>query len=125
MGARRCLYALLICLLLGALPAYAGPSGSYDSIENSSPQKLVDAMANKAARGMANTALGWLEIPKQINLTVTEDGVAKGVFVGPMKGLGMALVRTGAGVCEFLTFYVAWPGFYAPYFDPAYVWQKE
>jgi putative exosortase-associated protein (TIGR04073 family) len=125
MGVRWFLCAVLICLLVGTLPAFAAPGSRYDTIENSSPQKLVDAMANKAARGIANTALGWVEFPKQIYLTTSEDGVAKGVFVGPVKGVGMTLIRTVVGVAEFVTFFVAYPGFYDPYFEPDYVWQKE
>ena len=125
MVVRWFLRGVLICLLMGALPVFAAPGSSYDTIGDSSPQKLVDAMANKAARGIANTALGWLELPKQVYLTVNEDGVAKGVFVGPLKGIGMTVIRTAAGVGEFMTFFVAYPGFYDPYFDPAYVWQKE
>jgi putative exosortase-associated protein (TIGR04073 family) len=125
MGVRWFLCAVLICLLMGTLPAFALPGSSYDTIEDSSPQKLMDAMANKAARGIANTALGWVELPKQIYLTVNEDGVAKGIFIGPMKGIGMTVIRTAAGVGEFVTFFVAYPGFYDPYFEPAFVWQKE
>jgi len=30
---------------------------------------------------------------------------------------------SGAG--ELMTFFVAYPGFYEPYLDPAYVWKKE
>jgi putative exosortase-associated protein (TIGR04073 family) len=45
--------------------------------------------------------------------------------VGPLKGIGMTVVRTVAGAGETATFYLAYPGFYDPYFDPAYVWQKE
>ena len=125
MGIRWFPSAVLIFLLMGTLPAFAAPGGSYNSIEDSSPQKLVDAMATKAARGIANTALGWVEFPKQIYLTINEDGVARGVFIGPMKGVGMTLIRTVAGVGEFVTFFVAYPGFYNPYFEPAFVWEKE
>jgi putative exosortase-associated protein (TIGR04073 family) len=95
------------------------------SIDNASPQEVVNGMANKAARGTANIATGWLELPKQIYLTSKEEGVAKGLTVGPLKGIGMMLVRTLAGVGETATFFVAYPGFFDPYFDPSYVWQKE
>jgi hypothetical protein len=37
----------------------------------------------------------------------------------------MMLVRTVAGAGELLTFFVAYPGFYDPYFDPGFVWEKE
>ncbi len=95
------------------------------AIEDASAQEVVNGMANKAARGIANTATGWLELPKQIYLTYQEEGWAQGVFVGPFKGLGMTIVRTLSGACEFATFYVAYPGFFDPYFDPEYVWEKE
>ena len=103
--------------------AHAG--GAYRSAEESSPQTVVTAMANKAVRGIANVATGWLEIPKQISVTFCEDGPVQGIFVGPLKGIGMTVVRTVAGVGELATFFVPFPGFYDPYFDPAFIWQKE
>jgi len=116
--------ALILCTLGG--PLSTGARGeSYRTIENSSPQEIVGGMGSKMARGVANTATGWLEFPKQIYLTCNEDGAARGIFVGPLKGLGMTFVRTVSGAAEFLTFFSAYPGFYAPYFDPAFVWQKE
>jgi putative exosortase-associated protein (TIGR04073 family) len=100
-------------------------AGTLRSIENSSAQEVVDGMANKLARGIANTTTGWLELPKQIAVTVQEEGPTKGLLVGPLKGIGMTLVRTFGGAGEALTFFVAWPGFFDPYIDPPYVWQKE
>jgi len=116
--------ALISCLVTLALagPASAGP---YDAIESSSPQKIVNGMTAKAARGIANVATGWLEIPKQIYVTSQEEGTAKAIFVGPFMGIGMTIIRTLSGAAEFLTFYSAYPNFYAPYFEPAYVWQKD
>lgn len=104
-----------------------GRSAQADSrnVDTSPPQEVVDGMANKLVRGVANIGTGWLEFPKQIYLTFKDEGVAKGMTVGPIKGVGMTLVRTLAGVGETATFFVAFPGFYEPYFDPAYVWQKE
>jgi putative exosortase-associated protein (TIGR04073 family) len=121
-----CLFRVVLvgCALVVAQAGVVG-ADSYRTIENSSPQEVVDGIATKAVRGVANVTTGWLEFPKQIYLTYKEDGVAKGIFVGPLKGIGMTLVRSVAGVGEFLTCFVAYPGFYDPYFDPAYVWQKE
>jgi putative exosortase-associated protein (TIGR04073 family) len=95
------------------------------TIDDASPQEIVDGMSNKVARGVANVATGWLEFPKQIYITSKEEGYAKGIFVGPVKGLGMTLVRTAAGIGETFTFFLAYPGFYDPLFYPSYVWQKE
>jgi putative exosortase-associated protein (TIGR04073 family) len=122
---RNILSALLFCSILGGPLSVAAIAGSFNTIENSPPQEIMNGMGNKAARGIANVATGWLEFPKQIYTTSMEDGAAMGIFVGPFKGLGMTLIRTVTGVAEFTTFFVAYPGFYSPYFDPAYVWQKE
>lgn len=95
------------------------------SIEDASAQEVVDGMANKFARGVANAATGWLEFPKQIYATWQEEGPAKGLTVGPLKGVGMTVARTVAGAGEAATFFIAWPGFFEPYMDPPYVWEKE
>jgi putative exosortase-associated protein (TIGR04073 family) len=100
-------------------------ANSTQAVEDASPQEVVDGMANKIARGVANVATGWLEIPKQIYITCKEEGYAKGLTVGPIKGLGMTLVRTASGLGETVTFFIPYPGFYDPFFDPSYVWQKE
>ncbi|MRR38264.1 exosortase system-associated protein, TIGR04073 family [bacterium] len=95
------------------------------SVEDASAQEVVDGMANKLVRGVANTATGWLEFPKQIYLTWQEEGPAKGLTVGPLKGVGMTVARTVAGAGEAATFFISWPGFFDPYMDPPYVWEKE
>jgi len=114
----------IVCLFILSRVDIAA-ADNFKSIENSSAQEVVDGMGTKAGRGLANMATGWLELPKQIYTTSKEDGVAKGILLGPLKGLGMTVVRTVAGVGEFATFFLAWPGFYDPYIDPPYVWQKE
>lgn len=95
------------------------------TIDDASPQEVVDGMSNKLARGVANLATGWLEFPKQIYYTCKDEGFVKGLTVGPIKGVGMTLGRTVFGASEAITFFVASPGFYDPLFDPPYVWQNE
>jgi putative exosortase-associated protein (TIGR04073 family) len=114
----------MLCALGGPLASTAF-AGTYRTIENSSPQEITSGMSAKAGRGIVNTATGWLEFPKQIYVTWTEEGPATGICVGPFKGLGMTIVRTVTGVAELVTFYVASPGFYDPYFEPAFIWQGE
>ncbi len=116
--------AVVFALSFLGLQPKALANGS-PTIDEASPQEVVSGMANKMARGTANLATGWLEFPKQIYLTSKEEGVAKGLAVGPLKGIGMTLVRTVTGVGEALTFFIPYPGFFDPYFDPAYVWQRE
>jgi len=113
---------LALSLLGGGQRALAG---SIRTIDDASPQEVVDGMANKLVRGVANVGTGWLEFPKQIVVTYREEGLAKGMTIGPIKGIGMTLVRTVSGAGEALTFFIAYPGFFEPFFDPAYVWQKE
>lgn len=117
--------AALVCCMATLILAGGACARPYQTIENSSPQEIVNGMSAKATRGIANVATGWLEFPKQIYVTSKEDGAVSGFLVGPLKGLGMTIVRTVSGAAEFLTFFSAYPNFYAPYFEPAYVWQKE
>lgn len=115
--------ALAVLLILGQ--HQRAHAESLASIEDASAQEVVDGMANKFARGVANAATGWLEFPKQIYITWQEEGPAKGLTVGPLKGVGMTVARTVAGAGEAATFFISWPGFFEPYMDPAYVWEKE
>ena len=116
--------AVMLCAL-GAPLGTKARAGIYNTNESSSPQEIVSGMGSKATRGIANVATGWLEFPKQIYTTCNEDGAAKGIFLGSFKGLGMTIVRTVAGAGELATFFIAYPGFYRPYFEPAFVWQNE
>lgn len=119
-------FVVVAMLTLAFALATGGKAHAEDrDLESASPQEVVDGMANKLVRGVANVATGWFEFPKQIYLTCRDDGAAKCVTVGPLKGIGMTLVRTVAGVGETATFFLAYPGFYDPFLDPGYAWQKE
>lgn len=113
---------IAVLIAVQSVPAWGG---GVRSVDNASAQEVVDGMAGKFGRGVANTATGWIEFPKQIYVTWSEDGAGRGVLIGPLKGVGMTVVRTLAGVGEVATFFLAWPGFYDAYLDPPYVWQKE
>lgn len=98
---------------------------SYKTIDTASPQEVVDGMATKGVRGAANIVTGWVELPKQIYVTGEKDGWLRGAVIGPLKGIGMTVVRTASGFGELLTFFVAYPGFYDPWIEPRFVWMKE
>jgi putative exosortase-associated protein (TIGR04073 family) len=115
----------LLCAGLLCGEASPGRADTFQTIESSSPQQVVDGMSGKMVRGLTNVATGWLEFPMQIYLTFKNEGVAKGLTVGPLKGLGMTLVRTVTGAAETTTFFLAYPGFYDPYFEPEYAWEEE
>jgi len=114
----------LVLMSLSLVNSNASASG-YQTVENSSPQDVVDHMAAKGVRGAANLVTGWGELPKQIYLTGVRDGWLRGTVIGPLKGIGMTVVRTVSGAGELLTFFVPFPGFYDPWFEPRFVWQNE
>lgn len=58
----------------------------------------------KIARGTANTALGWLEIPRQTIKVNKKEGDIAGVFWGPVKGFAYFVRRTAVGIYEVTTF---------------------
>ncbi len=125
MVSRRIFSSLVICCSLVLGQVITAHADSYRTVDNSSPQEVVDGMMNKAGRGMANMTTGWLELPRQIYETSKESGAAMGASIGFLKGIGMTVVRTVGGVGEFVTFFLSYPGFYDPYFEPAYVWEKS
>ncbi len=116
---------LIAALIVLTLCSTAVAGNTYKTIESAAPQEIVDGMAAKGVRGATNIVTGWLEIPKQIYVTGQETTWLRGAVIGPVKGIGMTFVRTLAGVGELATFFVAYPGFYEPWFEPSYVWQKE
>ncbi len=75
----------------------------------------------KLGRGLANILTGWIEIPKNIYDTSVEENVGMGLTVGLAKGIGMTVVRTGAGIYETITFPFPLPEDYEPLLEPEYV----
>ena len=112
----------LLCLVLLVLVAAPARADHYRSVDDASAEEVVSGMSDKATRGLVNVATGWLEFPRQIYATYQDHGAVQGCLVGPFMGIGMMMTRTVAGVLEFATFYLAFPGFYDPYLEPRYVW---
>ena len=80
--------------------------------------------AKKLYRGVANIVTGWIELPKNIYDTSVEDNLFSGLTIGLAKGIGMAIVRTGAGVYETVTFPFPVPEDYAPVLEPEFVFNE-
>jgi putative exosortase-associated protein (TIGR04073 family) len=78
----------------------------------------------KIMRGLANVLTGWVELPKNIYETSVEDNIFAGLTIGLAKGIGMTIVRTGAGLYETITFPFPIPEDYAPVLEPEYVFSK-
>lgn len=78
--------------------------------------------AKKIGRGLANILTGWVELPKNIYDTSVEDNPLSGLTIGLAKGVGMTIVRTGAGVYETVTFPFPIPEGYTPVLEPEFIW---
>lgn len=81
--------------------------------------------ATKLGRGVVNVITGWVEIPKRIYETSTNQGTAAGLTWGLLRGFGYGFVRTAAGFYEVLTFPVPQPPDYMPVIQPEYVFVDE
>jgi len=86
-----------------------------------SPVVEAQSRRTKLARGLVNLTTGWVEIPKNIYDTSLEENKLSGITMGLVRGLGMAIVRTGAGVYEVVTFPFPCPENYQVILEPEFV----
>jgi putative exosortase-associated protein (TIGR04073 family) len=107
--ARRLSLALMVILVMLAL---ATPGYAQDATK-------------KLGRGLVNILTGWVELPKNIYETSVESNPLAGLTIGLAKGLGMTVVRTGAGIYETVTFPFPLPQEYKPILEPEYVLEKN
>ncbi len=103
--------ALLVCLVVIAMIGVAANCYAQDP-------------AKKLARGVANVLTGWVELPKNIYETSVEENILSGLTMGLAKGIGMTIVRTGAGVYETVTFPFPIPEDYQPVLEPEFVFSE-
>lgn len=82
---------------------------------------IAGKMTFKFVRGVTNTATCFIEIPKQIHMSVRDRG-AVGIVVGPLRGIGMTVYRAFIGAAEAALFLVPQPGYYDPMINPDFVW---
>ena len=75
----------------------------------------------KLGRGIMNILTGWIELPKNVYETSVEENVIAGLTMGLAKGVGMTVVRIGAGVFEAVTFPLPIPEDYEPVLEPEFV----
>ena len=94
---RVALVAVAAACLLGAMPQIAGANGG--------PKSANDCPGlRKLGRGATNTLFGLLEVPIQMRKVGAEKGQLAGATWGLLVGAASALVRTGAGIFEVVTF---------------------
>ncbi len=90
----------------------------------STPSYAQDAF-KKLGRGVVNTFTGWIEVPKGIVDESKSSNILAGLTVGTVKGFGLGLVRTGAGIYETVTFPLPIPEGYEPIVKPEFVYSSE
>jgi putative exosortase-associated protein (TIGR04073 family) len=81
--------------------------------------------AKKLGRGLANILTGWIELPKNIYDVSVQDNPLAGLTIGLAKGIGMTIVRTGAGIYEVATFPFPIPEDYGPVLEPEFVFSEK
>ncbi|MGG7055558.1 exosortase system-associated protein, TIGR04073 family [Nitrosomonas sp. ANs5] len=78
------------------------------------------AMASgKLVNGIANTATGFVELPKTMIITTQREGVVYGLTVGLVTGLMHTIGRTLFGALDAVTFLIPTE----PTVRPHYIWQ--
>lgn len=106
--------ALILTFIAIALPAFA-EEGS-----------VIEKMGKKLGRGLVNVATGWIELPKNIyDTSVETNNPLMGITYGTLKGVGMTVVRTGAGAYDVATFLFPVPADYKPILEPEFVFEEK
>lgn len=100
-------------LLLSAL-AFFSPQVVMAQAENYPTQA-----AEKLTRGIANTATGFVELPKTMILASQKEGIAYGVTTGLLTGLLNVVGRTVLGIMDVVTFAIPT----GPTVNPRYIWE--
>jgi len=105
---------LVLCVAAAALPAFA-EEGS-----------VIEKMGKKLGRGIVNVVTGWVELPMNIyDTSVDTNNPLMGITYGTLKGLGMAVVRTGAGAYDTVTFLFPMPQDYSPVLQPEFIFDEK
>lgn len=85
----------------------------------------AQTMSNKLQRGLTNIVTGWFEIPNNMSVGIAKHDFVSALFIGLPKGLGMAVLRTGAGVYDTATFMLPLPKDYKPLLEPEYAFGNK
>ena len=94
-------------------------------ILNMASASYAQDMGKKLYRGVVNIVTGWIEIPNNMYAITREQNIVAGVTLGLAKGCCTAIVRTGFGVYETLTFPFPIPEGYNPVLEPEYVFKGK
>ena len=117
--------SLILAAVAWILTATAGFAAEVNTPSQVSQVDYSTGVGKKLSRGIANTAFGWLEIPKGIQDVGDERNFVAGVTWGPVYGTGKAVARTLAGVYEIVTFPFAVPSHFEPLVKPEFILEDQ
>ena len=84
-----------------------------------------DSPFTKLGRGFSNTFTGWMELPITMHRSCAKYDLIHGIIMGFPIGLFKALLRTGTGLYEIVTFGLPWPNNYnEPIVEPEFVAER-
>ena len=112
---------------MGVAPVWASddaaPAAGGDRMEETMTRFNLQPAVSKLGRGLANLLGGWLEIPYTIDQHYTASDTAGSMFTGAGHGIVRAVMRTGVGLYETVSFFIPYPENFEPilptlpYFD--------
>lgn len=124
---RAFLFGAILCL--AAVPCMAQTTTT-TAVDDEPPhigptetESVLTKMMTKLGRGIVNILTFIGELPKQMVLTGRDKGFTAAITLGFLKGLGMSVVRLGAGIWEVALFLSPWPDDYKAVLEPEYVWE--
>jgi putative exosortase-associated protein (TIGR04073 family) len=104
-------WMLVMGFILSPLGLAAPASAQEDMPRSESTESHVPAQ--KLARGLENTILGWTELVTRPSIEAEQKG-ASGVITGLVNGVSAATMRTVTGPVEVVTFWSSLPVKYQP-----------
>lgn len=113
---------LAVCTFSFASTALAINDRSYAE-EVLAPESYTEGAAYKLVRGISNLVTCPGELVKQPIVTVRDRG-PMGFLLGPLKGVGMLVIRGATGVWETATFFIpnSLDGDFSAILKPEFVW---
>lgn len=120
---KRMFLILATVTALGMSPLFAGELDRNERFDGVSAETVYDPMVKKLFTGIINVATCWIEIPRQLTISVNADGMLVGFPVGLVKAPFMAVTRAAAGVYDTATFISAAPGNFDAIIHPRFAWE--
>ncbi|WP_028461946.1 exosortase system-associated protein, TIGR04073 family [Nitrosomonas cryotolerans] len=108
-------FLMLFALFLSVSHAAVAQNYTHTTMTES----YVTTAGEKLVSGLANVVTGFVELPKNIIITIRQEGVPYGVTIGFVTGIMHTVGRTGVGALDIATFLIPTK----PSVQPPYIWK--